>query len=170
MSCSSLDMKPGWREACRRDIPEVWRRSIAEAVAVVAMLMLDRRLIPLEQELRPPAGADPRLQLLVTIPGAERPRSQPSPTAEQPVASALPRRQAALRRERQPRQGRSRPQGPDRDLARPRAATAHNPLRPRGAGADHGLATPLCGRSLYLRLARDQRRSSSRSFRSITWV
>jgi transposase len=51
----------------RRGIPEVWRRSIAEAVAVVAML--DLRLIPLEQELRPLARADPRVQLLVTIPG-----------------------------------------------------------------------------------------------------
>ena len=43
-----------------RGIPEVWRRSIAEAVAVVAML--DRRLIPLEQELRPLARADPRVR------------------------------------------------------------------------------------------------------------
>jgi len=50
-----------------RGIPEVWRRSIAEAVAVVAML--DQRLIPLEQELRPLARADPRVKLLVTIPG-----------------------------------------------------------------------------------------------------
>ncbi len=50
-----------------RGVPEVWRRSIAEAVAVVAML--DQRLIPLEQELRPLARADPRVQLLVTIPG-----------------------------------------------------------------------------------------------------
>jgi transposase len=50
-----------------RGIPEVWRRSIAEAVAVVAML--DQRLIPLEQELRPLARADPRVQLLITIPG-----------------------------------------------------------------------------------------------------
>jgi transposase len=50
-----------------RGIPEVWRRSIAEAVAVVTML--DQRLIPLEQELSPLARADPRVQLLVTIPG-----------------------------------------------------------------------------------------------------
>ena len=51
----------------RLAIPEVWRRSIAEAVAVVGAL--DERLIPLEQELRPLARADPRVQLLVTIPG-----------------------------------------------------------------------------------------------------
>jgi transposase len=50
-----------------RGIPDVWRRSIAEAVAIVAML--DQRLIPLEQELRPLARADPRTRLLVTIPG-----------------------------------------------------------------------------------------------------
>ena len=47
-------------------VPDVWRRSIAEAVAVVSAL--DERLIPLEQELRPIARADPRVQLLVTIP------------------------------------------------------------------------------------------------------
>jgi len=50
-----------------RGIPEVWRRSIAEAVAVVTML--DARLIPLEKELRPLARADARVRLLVTIPG-----------------------------------------------------------------------------------------------------
>ena len=51
----------------QRGVPEVWRRSIAESVAVVAML--DQRLIPLEQELRPLARADPRVGLLVTIAG-----------------------------------------------------------------------------------------------------
>jgi transposase len=50
-----------------RGIPEVWRRSIDESVAVVSML--NQRLIPLEQELGPLARADPRVQLLVTIPG-----------------------------------------------------------------------------------------------------
>lgn len=50
-----------------RGIPDVWRRSIREAVAVVAVL--DQRLIPLEQELLPLARADARVQLLVTIPG-----------------------------------------------------------------------------------------------------
>jgi transposase len=50
-----------------RGIPEVWRRSIAEAVAIVSML--DQRLIPLEHELRPLARADPRVRLLVTVPG-----------------------------------------------------------------------------------------------------
>jgi transposase len=50
-----------------RGIPEVWRRSIAESVAIVSML--NQRLIPLERELGPLARADPRVQLLVTIPG-----------------------------------------------------------------------------------------------------
>ena len=45
----------------------MWRRSIAEAVAIVQVL--DERLIPIEQELRPLARADPRVRLLVTIPG-----------------------------------------------------------------------------------------------------
>ena len=48
-------------------VPEVWRRSIAEAVAVVGEF--DQRLIPLERELRPLARADPRVRLLVTVPG-----------------------------------------------------------------------------------------------------
>ena len=48
-------------------MPEVWRRSIAEAVAIARVL--DERLIPIEQELRPLARADERVRLLVTIPG-----------------------------------------------------------------------------------------------------
>jgi transposase len=51
----------------RRGVPEVWRRSVTEAVAVVELL--DGRLGPLERELRPLAHADPRVQLLRTIPG-----------------------------------------------------------------------------------------------------
>jgi transposase len=173
-----------------RGIPEVWRRSITEAVAVVAML--DQRLIPLEQELRPLARADPRVRLLITIPGVGdllgltiaseigdisrfpsarkligysgldparlpvrtegahrealevrvddaaigRDRSRPAGLApEQPVEPALPRRQAALRRQGQPRQGRRRPQGADRHLARPRLATALQPFAPPAARA-----------------------------------
>ena len=50
-----------------RGVPEVWRRSIAEAVVIVRVL--DERLIPIEQELRPLARADERVRLLVTIPG-----------------------------------------------------------------------------------------------------
>ncbi|MGZ6617868.1 MAG: IS110 family RNA-guided transposase [Solirubrobacteraceae bacterium] len=49
-----------------RGIPDVWRRSIAESVAIVSML--DQRLIPLERELGPLARADSRVRLLVTIP------------------------------------------------------------------------------------------------------
>jgi len=50
-----------------RGVPAVWRRSIVEAVAIVRVL--DERLIPIEQELRPLARADERVRLLVTIPG-----------------------------------------------------------------------------------------------------
>jgi transposase len=50
-----------------RGVPAVWRRSIAEAVAIVRVL--DERLVPIEQELRPLARADERVRLLVTIPG-----------------------------------------------------------------------------------------------------
>src|SRR3954468_23161564 len=51
----------------QRGVPAVWRRSIAEAVGIVGEL--DLRLIPIEAELRPLARADPRVALLVTIPG-----------------------------------------------------------------------------------------------------
>jgi transposase len=48
-------------------MPAVWRRSIAEAVAVVDVL--DRRLDALDRELGPLARSDPRVVLLETIPG-----------------------------------------------------------------------------------------------------
>src|ERR671911_1006024 len=50
-----------------RGVPEVWRRSIAEALAVIELL--DERVAPLERELVPLARADRRVQLLDTIPG-----------------------------------------------------------------------------------------------------
>ncbi len=51
----------------RRGLPEVWRRSVAEALAVVDWL--DERLTLLERELGPLARADRRVALLVSIPG-----------------------------------------------------------------------------------------------------
>ncbi len=50
-----------------RGVPEVWRRSVGEALAVIDWL--DERLAPLERELGPLARADPRVVLLETIPG-----------------------------------------------------------------------------------------------------
>jgi transposase len=50
-----------------RGMPAVWRRSIAEALAVIDLL--DGRIAPLEAELGPLARADPRVLLLTTIPG-----------------------------------------------------------------------------------------------------
>jgi transposase len=50
-----------------RGVPEVWRRSVAQALAVIDWL--DERLAPLERELRPLVRADPRVALLQTIPG-----------------------------------------------------------------------------------------------------
>jgi transposase len=50
-----------------RGVPEVWRRSIAEAVALVDHL--DGRLALLERELLPLARADRRVGLLDSIPG-----------------------------------------------------------------------------------------------------
>jgi transposase len=51
----------------RAGLPEVWRRSISECLAVVDFL--DARIEPLDAELKPFAQADPRAVLLDTIPG-----------------------------------------------------------------------------------------------------
>ena len=48
-------------------MPEVWRRSVAEALAVIELL--DARIAPLDRELEPLARADRRVELLRTIPG-----------------------------------------------------------------------------------------------------
>jgi len=50
-----------------RGIPAVWQRSIQEALDLIDLL--DARIAPLEQELRPLARSDPRVVLLDTIPG-----------------------------------------------------------------------------------------------------
>jgi transposase len=51
----------------RAGVPEVWRRSVSECLALIDFL--DARLEPLERELRPFANVDPRAVLLDTIPG-----------------------------------------------------------------------------------------------------
>ena len=51
----------------RRGVPEVWRDSIAEHLAVISEL--DGRILPLERELVPLAREDRRASLLATIPG-----------------------------------------------------------------------------------------------------
>ncbi len=51
----------------RHGVPEVWRRSVIEALAVIDLL--DQRLAPLDRELLPLARADTRVALLATIPG-----------------------------------------------------------------------------------------------------
>jgi transposase len=60
--------EPGAMELlARRGVPEVWRRSIAEALAVIELL--DARIAPIDRELGPLARADARVVLLDTIPG-----------------------------------------------------------------------------------------------------
>src|SRR4051794_11654789 len=51
----------------QRGVPAVWRRSIAEALAVIDLL--DARIAPIDRELGPLARADARVALLDTIPG-----------------------------------------------------------------------------------------------------
>jgi transposase len=50
-----------------RGVPDVWRRSVAEALAVIELL--DERIAPLDRELGPLARTDRRVCLLDTIPG-----------------------------------------------------------------------------------------------------
>src|SRR4051812_34284613 len=50
-----------------RGVDGTWRRSIAEALAVIDLL--DERIAPLERELRKAARNDARVELLKTIPG-----------------------------------------------------------------------------------------------------
>jgi transposase len=51
----------------RAGVPQVWRRSVSECLALIDFL--DARIAPLDAELRPLAHADPRAVLLDTIPG-----------------------------------------------------------------------------------------------------
>jgi transposase len=51
----------------RAGVPEVWRRSVSECLALIDCL--DARIAPLDAELRPFAKADARAVLLETIPG-----------------------------------------------------------------------------------------------------
>ena len=54
-------------ELAELGVPAVWRQSIVTLLSVIDDL--DTQLRPLEQELRPHARQDPRVQLLMTIPG-----------------------------------------------------------------------------------------------------
>ena len=51
----------------RRGVPEVWRDSISELLELAAEM--DRRIDPIDRELRPIARSDERARLLATIPG-----------------------------------------------------------------------------------------------------
>jgi transposase len=55
------------RELAELGVPDVWQQSIVTLLGVIDDL--DQQLAPLEQELRPHARKDPRVQLLMTIPG-----------------------------------------------------------------------------------------------------
>lgn len=67
LSAERLRRKGGLELLAPSGMPSVWQRSIEEALAVIDLL--DERIAPLEQELRPIARADPDVALLVTIPG-----------------------------------------------------------------------------------------------------
>ena len=67
LSADRLRRKDGPELVACSGIPQVWQRSIEEALAIVELL--DRRIAPLDKELRPIARADRDVALLVTIPG-----------------------------------------------------------------------------------------------------
>jgi transposase len=60
--------KPGAiEELAEHGVPAVWQQSIVTLLAVIGDL--DEQIAPLERELRPHARKDPRVKLLMTIPG-----------------------------------------------------------------------------------------------------
>jgi transposase len=67
ISLGRLRADDAMRLLADRGVEETWRRSIAEALAVIELF--DERLAPLERELRQAAKADARVILLKTIPG-----------------------------------------------------------------------------------------------------
>ena len=67
MSLKRLRAPDAMELLAARGVEATWRRSIAEALAVIDLL--DERIAPLHEELRPFAAADPRVLLLRTIPG-----------------------------------------------------------------------------------------------------
>jgi transposase len=66
-SLSALRKPGALDELAEHGVPDVWLQSIATLLAVIDDL--DRRLAPLERELRPVARSDERAKLLMTIPG-----------------------------------------------------------------------------------------------------
>jgi transposase len=66
-SLTTLRAPSGVDELADAGVPAVWRDSIHTLLGVIDDL--DRRLGPLEAELRPLARADERVRLLITIPG-----------------------------------------------------------------------------------------------------
>jgi transposase len=67
LSAERLRHRDGLELLARTDMPAVWQRSVAEALAVIDLL--EARIAPLETELKPFTHADPNVALLRTIPG-----------------------------------------------------------------------------------------------------
>ena len=67
VSLKKLREPDGIELLAARGVPEAWRDSIVELIATIDDL--DRRIAPIERELRPKAASDPRARLLQTIPG-----------------------------------------------------------------------------------------------------
>src|SRR5215216_1588124 len=123
-----------------RGMPEVWRCSVAEALAVIDLL--DERLAPLERELRPLAKADPRVARLETIRGSGRcwgspwrQRSATSPASSRRASSSRTR----AGRRRSGNRGRARaPARSQRPAPRRCAGPPSRPLSRPGARATPG--------------------------------
>src|SRR3954466_7349192 len=91
-------------------LEEIWRRSIAEALAVIELL--DERVAPLEHELGQLTKVDPRVVLLDTIPAVAEPLELTiaseigdvarfsTPEKEGPAPSSCARRQRRKRCDR----------------------------------------------------------------------
>jgi transposase len=161
-----------------RGVEETWRRSIAEALAVIDLL--DERIAPLRAELAPFAAADRRVLLLRTIPGIGEllgltiaaeigdvarfgsPRKlirlRRHGAAHQSVRRALTHRRALEGRLAHAALGRRRGRPPVLATDQPLAPALHPARRPprqeprqvrrRTQGPDRHLARPLTQRTL----------------------
>lgn len=67
-SLKALREPDALEELALNGVPAVWWQSIGTLLALIDDL--DRQITPLEKELRPHARQDPRVGLLMTIPGS----------------------------------------------------------------------------------------------------
>jgi transposase len=128
----------------QRGVRAVWRRSVAEALAVGDLL--DERIAPLEAELRPLAQADRRVQLLMTIPDVGELLGLTMAAEIGDVARfSTPRKLIGYAGWPRASRSRGRARAPAR-CPRPLVALGSDRGSPISVAPDQPLASPLCRR------------------------